>query len=217
MSEFAKTTMNRVRRLPARARYDRDAVYAIVDEALVCHVGFVQDGQPIVLPINHARWGDTLYLHGAPASRLLKHIAAGHPVSVSVALVDGLVLARSAYHHGVNYRSAVLFGHGRAVESDEEKMRALELITEQAVRGRWAEVRRPSQAELDATAIVAIEIESASAKARSGPPGDDAEDYALPVWAGVLPLEIRALEPVDDPTLSPKVPVPGYVAEYRRG
>lgn len=216
MSEFARTTLNQVRRHPDRARYDRDAVYAIVDEALVCYVGFVQDGQPYVIPTHHARLDDVLYLHGAPASRLLKQIAAGHPVCVSVALVDGLVLARSAYNHSVNYRSAVLFGHGRPVESGAEKLKALELLTEHVAPGRWQEVRPPTERELAATAVVAIVVESAAAKVRNAPPGDEAEDTQLPIWAGVLPLKIQALEPLADPKLPSGVPLPESVAALLR-
>ena len=217
MSEFPKTSLNQVHRLPQRASYDRDTIYRIVDEALICHVGFVEDGRPFVIPISHGRLNDTLYMHGAPASRLLKHIQAGHPVCVSVAMVDGLVLARAASHHSMNFRSAVLFGHGRLVQSDEEKLQALEILTEAAAKGRWQEVRKPTQKELDATLVVAIQIESASAKSRSGPPGDDEEDYQLPVWAGVLPLRLDTLEPVADSTLSAQVPVPESVRGYRRG
>lgn len=199
MPEYPKTPRNRVRRLPARASYDAEAIYRIIDDAALCHVAFAEDGQPFVIPALHGRLGDQVVIHGAPASRLLRHIAAGHPVSLAFTLLDGLVLARSAFHHSVNYRSAVVFGQGRAVEQDAEKLRALEAISEHLLPGRWAEVRAPSRAELQATKVVAIAIESASAKMRSGPPSDDEEDYALPVWAGVLPLELRMLEPEADP------------------
>ena len=216
MTEFDQTPRNRVRRLPERASYDREAIYPILEEALICHAGFDEDGQPFVIPTFFARDGDTLYLHGAKASRLLKHIQAGKPVCISVTLLDGLVLARSVFHHSVNYRSAVLFGRGRLLETDAEKLHALEAITEHIARGRWADARPPSRKELNATSVAVIEIESASAKARGGPPKDDAEDYALPVWAGILPLELRALEPQDDPGALTPLPVPEYILKYRR-
>lgn len=214
---FDKTPLNRVRRMPERGAYDRESVYAIVDEALICHVGFADGDQPFVIPTIHARDGDALILHGAPASRLLKHAQAGRPMCVTVTLVDGLVLARSAFHSSMNYRSAVLFGAGRLIEDPAEKLRALELLTEHVARGRWADVRPTTPQELAATSVVAMAIESASAKVRAGPPGDDAEDYDLPIWAGVLPLALTAGMPVADPKLRVDAPVPDYVAGYRRG
>jgi uncharacterized protein len=217
MPDFPKTPRNRVRRLPARASYDQDAIYRIVDDAPLCHVAFSEEGQPFVIPALHGRLENRVVIHGAPASRLLHHISAGHPVSLAFTLLDGLVLARSAFHHSVNYRSAVVFGRGRVVEDDVEKLRALEAISEHLLPGRWAEVRAPSRAELDATAVVAIAIESASAKMRSGPPSDDEEDYALPVWAGVLPLELRTLEPVPDPRQPPDTRLPAYLIAHGRG
>ena len=216
MSEFPITERTRVRRIPKRADYDRDTIYRILDEALVCHVGFVQDGQPVVIPMNYARRGDTLILHGSIASRLLKSVQAGHPVCVTVTLLDGLVLARSAYHHSMNYRSVVVFGRGRLIEPDGEKLEALEILTEHILRGRWQAIRKPTRQELDATAVVSIAIESASAKIRTGPPVDDEADYPLPVWAGVIPIREQASMPVSDPRLDPGVPVPASIAEYRR-
>ena len=216
MTEFDQTPRNRVRRLPERASYDRETIYPILEEALICHAGFEVDGQPFVIPTIFARNGDTLYLHGAKASRLLKHIQAGNPVCISVTLLDGLVLARSVFHHSVNYRSAVLFGRGRLLETDAEKLHALEAITEHIMRGRWADTRLPNRKELNATRVAAVEIESASAKVRGGPPKDDAEDYTLPVWAGILPLELLALSPVDDPSALSPLPVPEYIQNYRR-
>lgn len=213
---FPKTQQNKVRRLPQRGHYDKDTVYAIVDEALICHVGFVDDDQPYVIPTIHARDEDTLYLHGAPASRLLKQAAAGQPLSIAVTLLDGIVFARSVFHHSMNYRSVVLFGHGRILESDADKLRALRVLTERIARGRWDDARQPTQQELDATTVVAVAIENASAKSRSGPPVDDEEDYALPIWAGVLPLAQQAAAPVDDPKLKASIAVPEYVCEYRR-
>jgi nitroimidazol reductase NimA-like FMN-containing flavoprotein (pyridoxamine 5'-phosphate oxidase superfamily) len=216
MPEFERTTVNEVKRLPERATYNRAAIYQIIDEALICHVGFVQDGQPFVIPTNHARQDDTLLLHGAGASRLVRHIRDGHPVCVAFTLVDGLVLARSVCHHSLNYRSAIVFGRGQIVEEEEAKLQALELLTEQVAPGRWQDARQPTRQELRSTAVVSIAIESASAKGRSGPPADDEQDQELPIWAGVLPLQLQALAPIPDPTLSASVPFPAYLGSYGR-
>ncbi len=208
-TEFAATELNKLHRLPQRGHYDRETIYAILDAAMVCHVGFVQDGQPFVVPTSYARAGDTLLLHGATSSRLMGHIAAGQPVSISVAILDGLVLAKSAFHHSVNYRSAVIFGRGRLLEDAAEKLDALAILIEHLAPGRWAVVRPPNAAELKATAVVAVAIESASAKVRSGPPSDADSDLALSVWAGVLPvMEVAgAAIPAShcDPALDPPV------------
>lgn len=216
MTNFPKTEKNRIKRLPKRGHYDRETIYQILDEALICHVGIVENRQPFVIPINFARMGDEIILHGAIASRLLKHIAAGKSVCIEATIVDGIVLARSVFHSSVNYRSVVLFGKGRAIISDEEKLTALEAITDHLIPGRWQEARLPNPKELKATSVVAIKIDEASAKVRVGPPGDDAEDYALPVWAGVLPLEKTALKPVADEVLPKNIPVPGYIKKYDR-
>jgi nitroimidazol reductase NimA-like FMN-containing flavoprotein (pyridoxamine 5'-phosphate oxidase superfamily) len=216
MSDFPETDRNRIHRIPARGSYDRETVYQIIDEALVCHVGFAREGQPFTIPMLHARRDDTLYLHGARGSRLFGHLREGSPVCVSIALLDGIVFARSAYHHSMNYRSVVLFGEGREVETEEEKERALEILMEHVAPGRWREVRRPSPAELAATSVAAIRIQSASAKLRSGPPVDDEADFGLPVWAGELPLRQAALTPQPDPESRQELPVPGYLAAYRR-
>ena len=216
MTEFARTERTRIRRLPARGHYDRQTVYRILDEALICHVGFAHEGQPYVIPINFARLGDTVVLHGARASRLLKHIAAGNPVCVEATILDGLVLARAVFHHSVNYRSVVLFGKGRLVESDQEKMAALEAVTEHLIPGRWREARLPNRKELDATSVVSIPIEAASAKVRLGPPIDDEEDYDLPVWAGVLPLQERASTPLRDERQTEEIRLPAYLTDYSR-
>jgi hypothetical protein len=211
---YPKTGLNKVRRLPDRGAYDRETIYAIVDASLVCHVGFVADGQPFVIPTLHARLGDELYLHGAKASRLLKHVASGQPVSVCVTLLDGIVLARSLFESSLNYRSAVLFGRGRLVEDEAEKLRGLAALSDQVMPGRWEDARQPNAEELRATTVVAIHVESASAKVRSGPGKDKDEDYALPVWAGVLPMEMAFLEPVPDPSLAAGIEVPGYLRGY---
>jgi len=216
MTSFSKTDKNRIKRLPKRGYYDRETIYKILDEALICHVGFVENNQPYIIPINFARVGDAIILHGAKASRLLKHIEAGNPVCVEVTLVDGLVLARSVFHHSVNYRSVVLFGAGQTVKDDQEKMAALEAITEHLIPGRWSEARLPNRKELNATSVVSIKIDQASAKVRSGPPGDDEADYALPIWAGVLPLQEMPLVPVGDELMTQNIAVPEYVTKYSR-
>jgi nitroimidazol reductase NimA-like FMN-containing flavoprotein (pyridoxamine 5'-phosphate oxidase superfamily) len=216
MSEFPIIERNRIRRVPKRGQYDKETIYRILDEGLVCHVGLVEDDHPVVIPMNYARRDDTVILHGAPASRLLKYVQAGHPVCVTVTLLDGLVLARSVYHHSMNYRSVVVFGRGRLIEAEQEKLAALEVLTEHILPGRWKDARRPNQQELDATAVVSIAIESASAKMRTGPPADDEEDYQLPVWAGVLPIQQQALTPVNDPRLRKDIPIPQSVSNYRR-
>jgi nitroimidazol reductase NimA-like FMN-containing flavoprotein (pyridoxamine 5'-phosphate oxidase superfamily) len=216
VSGFPKTSLNQLHRYPNRGAYDKETIYSIVDEALICHVGFVVDGQPYVIPTIHARLGDKIILHGAVANRMLTHITEGNPLCVTVTLVDGLVLARSVFHSSMNYRSAVLFGKGRLLESNEEKLRALEALTEHIARGRWNDARKPNRKELDGTTVIAMTIESASAKVRTGPPSDDEEDYALPIWAGVVPMELRALEAENDPKLQSSIPTPTYVHAYSR-
>ena len=216
MAEFSRSDLNQIARKPKRGHYDKDTIYAILDEALVCHVGFVQGGQPVVIPTIHARDHDTLIFHGAKASRLLKHIQDGHPICVAVTLLDGIVFARSAFNHSMNYRSVVLFGRGRTLASDEEKLRASEVLTEHIARGRWKDIRKPNRQELDATAFAGLAIESASAKIRTGPPGDDEEDYQLPIWAGVLPVPQQTLAPIADPRLASDISVPDYLLRYAR-
>jgi uncharacterized protein len=216
MSEFSPTKRTKVQRLPDRGKYDRETVFAILDEGFVCHVGFVVDGQPFVIPTNYARVDETVYLHGSSASRMLRTIADGVQVCVTVTLVDGLVLARSAFHHSVNYRSVVMLGRAVPVTSAEEKMRALEAFTNHVVPGRWRDVRQPTVAELKATAVLALPLEEVSAKVRVGPPKDDEADYALPIWAGVLPLEVVPGAPISDPKLSGGLEPPAYLRSYSR-
>jgi nitroimidazol reductase NimA-like FMN-containing flavoprotein (pyridoxamine 5'-phosphate oxidase superfamily) len=212
--DFSPTARTTLRRLPQRGSFERETVYGILDEGFVCHVGFVVDGQPFVIPTAYGRKGDVLYIHGARASRMQKALAAGAGVCVTVTLVDGLVLARSAFHHSINYRSVVVLGRARVVESEEEKSAALEAFTEHVVPGRWAEVRWPNAQELAATTVLAIQLSEASAKVRTGPPIDDEEDYALAVWAGVLPLGVEPGAPEADPRLPAGTPVPGYVEGF---
>ena len=216
MTPPIKTHRSRIKRLPKRGHYDRETIYRILDEALICHVGIVEHGQPFVIPINFARTGDSVVLHGAKASRLLKYIEAGNPVCLEATIVDGLVLARSVFHHSMNYRSVVLFGTGRIVEDDLEKMAALEAITEHLIPGRWKEARLPNRKEMNATLVVSIKIDEASAKVRVGSPIDDEEDYDLPVWAGVLPLGEVSLSPIRDEMQSKEVILPPYIAGYSR-
>lgn len=216
MSDFPATERTRVTRLPKRGAYDRDTVYKILDEAFVCHVGFVVDGQPYVIPTNFGRRGDLLYLHGSAASRMLRTLSEGVPVCVTATLVDGLVLARSAFHHSVNYRSVVVLGTAKLVSDRGEKMEALRLFTEHIMKGRWDEIRQPNEQELKATSVLALPLEEASAKIRTGGPVDEEEDYSLAVWAGVLPLPVKPGAPVPDSRLNAGTPVPASVAKYSR-
>jgi nitroimidazol reductase NimA-like FMN-containing flavoprotein (pyridoxamine 5'-phosphate oxidase superfamily) len=215
-NEVRRTQRATVRRLPERGKYDRAVIDAILDEGLICHLGFVADGAPFVIPTLHGRCGDILYVHGSPASHALRSLAAGGHACVTVTLVDGLVLARSAFHHSINYRSVMLFGQARLVTDPDEKMNALQTVTEHVVRGRWAEARQPNAKELKSTTVLAFAIDEVSAKVRTGPPKDDQEDLDWPVWAGVLPLKTVAGEPVPDPALAAETPVPQYVRNYSR-
>jgi uncharacterized protein len=189
-----------VRRHPERGAYDRETIDAILDEGLICHLGFVVDGQPYVIPTIHARDGDVLYLHGSPGSRMLRELKQGIDVCVTVTLLDGLVLARSVYNHSMNYRSAVVLGRAREITDHEEKLHAMEWVVEHVVPGRWAEARQPNEGEIDGTTILAVPLDEASAKIRSGPPKDFDEDLSLPVWAGVIPLDLRRGRPYSDNT-----------------
>jgi hypothetical protein len=211
---YQATERTRVRRLPERAAYDRDTVHAILDEGFVCHVGFVVDGQPYVIPTGYARAGETLYLHGSTGSRL--GLRPGMPVCVTVTLVDGVVLARAAFHHSFQYRSVMVLGRTRPVTDPEEKDAALGALVEHIVPGRSADVRPGSARELAATAVLAVPIEEVSAKVRHGDPKDDEEDYALPVWSGVLPLALVPGSPVPDARLDPTIPVPSYLTTWDR-
>jgi len=206
----------RLRRRRDRGSHERETIDAILDEALVAHLGIVEDGQPLVLPTLHARAGDVVYCHGSVASRTIRAMASGAPVCLTVSLIDGLVLARSAMHHSANYRSVVLLGRARLVEDRDEVLAAFEAIVERLVPGRWHDVRAPTEKELQATALVALGIEEASAKVRTGPPLDDEPDYALPAWAGVIPLSLHAGAPVPDPRLAEGIAAPEYARRYTR-
>jgi nitroimidazol reductase NimA-like FMN-containing flavoprotein (pyridoxamine 5'-phosphate oxidase superfamily) len=206
----------RVVREADRAVYDRAAVYRILDEGFICHIGFVADGQPFVIPTSYGRKDANLYIHGSAASRMLRLLKDGAPVCVTVTLLDGLVLARSIFNHSMNYRSVVILGKAVLVEDPEEKLEALRTLSEHILPGRWADVRPPNEHELRATSVLRLPIEEFSAKIRTGPPKDDAEDYAFPTWAGVIPLEMKAGPAIDDPNLDPERKVPEYVRTYSR-
>jgi nitroimidazol reductase NimA-like FMN-containing flavoprotein (pyridoxamine 5'-phosphate oxidase superfamily) len=216
MSEFTPTQRTRVQRLAKRGNYDREIVYRILDEAFICHAGFVVDGQPYVIPTGYARADDKLYIHGSAASRMLRTLAEGVQICVTVTLLDGLVLARSAFHHSMNYRSVVILGTARLVEDEKEKWAALHAFTEHVVPGRRNEIRQPNERELKATTVLCLPLEEVSAKIRTGPPIDDEEDYQLPVWAGVLPLRLAPSAPVTDPRSKPEINPPEYVVNYAR-
>jgi uncharacterized protein len=200
-----------LRRLPKRGAHDRETIDAILDEAIVCHLGFVHEGRPTVVPTLHARVGDEVLIHGSAASRALRTLAGGVEVCLTATLIDGLVLARSAFHHSVNYRSVVLYGSARPLTEPEELERALEAFTEKLVPGRWADVRWPTRQELKGTAALALPIAEGSAKVRTGPPIDDDEDYALGMWAGTVPMRMETLDPVPDPQLRHGIEPPAYV------
>jgi nitroimidazol reductase NimA-like FMN-containing flavoprotein (pyridoxamine 5'-phosphate oxidase superfamily) len=216
MSKFAPTGRTQVKRLPKRGKYDAETVYGILDSGFVCHVGFSVDGQPYVIPTNYGRAGKMLYLHGSAASRMLRTLSEGVPVCVTVTHVDGLVLARSAFHHSVNYRSVVILGTARLVEDPTEKMEVLRIFTEHVMKGRWDDVRQPTEQELKATTVLALPLEEVSAKVRTGGPLDDEADYALPVWAGVLPLETVVKAPEPDALRKNDPALPEYVKNYSR-
>jgi nitroimidazol reductase NimA-like FMN-containing flavoprotein (pyridoxamine 5'-phosphate oxidase superfamily) len=210
------TARTRLVREPDRAVYDRAAAYQILDEGFICHVGFVADGQPFVIPTGYGRVGDNLYIHGSVASRMLRRVDEGVAVCVTVTLLDGLVLARSIFNHSMNYRSMVILGTAHAVTDPKEKLEALRLLSEHILPGRWAESRQPNEKELKATLVMRLPIEEFSAKVRKGPPIDDEADYAFPTWAGVIPLEMVAGKPVSDPRLDPAREVPAYAQHYSR-
>jgi nitroimidazol reductase NimA-like FMN-containing flavoprotein (pyridoxamine 5'-phosphate oxidase superfamily) len=216
MDQYTITERTTLKRLPKRGSYDREVVHGILDEAFLCHVGFVVDGQPFVIPTGYGRDGDDLFIHGSAASRMLRSLDGGIDVCVTVTLLDGLVLARSAFHHSMNYRSVVILGKASIVTDEEEKMRALLTISENIIRGRWDEVRTPTPGEMKATTVMRIPLVEVSAKIRTGPPIDDEEDYELDVWAGVLPLHIVPGEPVADARLKVGVEPSASILGYSR-
>ena len=217
MNTFPVTDRTTLRRLPKRGFYDRELVYGILDEGFICHVGFAVDGRPFVIPTGYARVEDKLYIHGSQASRMLRTLAQGIDVCVTVTLVDGLVLARSAFHHSMNYRSVVVFGKASIVDDREEKLAALRSLSEQVIRGRWDDARKPNEQELKATTVLSLPLVEVSAKVRTGPPLDDEEDYELPIRAVVIPLRLAAAAPASDPRLASDIQPPVYASHYHRG
>jgi hypothetical protein len=215
-NEFEKTELNQVKRVAKRGSYDRDTIYNIVDAALICHVGYIYEDQPIIIPTLHARDGDRILLHGSQASRMLRVLEKGAPVCITVTHVDGIVLARSIFNHSINYRSAVLFGHGEQIVGETEQYAALEAFTNKLMPGRWDDSRPPNKQEMLQTTIVAINIESASAKVRTGPPGDESADIALPHWSGVLPVEQTYGTPIPAPNLAAGIELPEYLKAFMR-
>jgi uncharacterized protein len=212
----APSVRTRLVREADRAVYDRAAAYKILDEGFICHVGFVVDGQPFVIPTGYGRVGHSLYIHGSAASRMLRRVDEGIAVCLTVTLLDGLVLARSIFNHSMNYRSVVILGTAVAVNDAKEKLDALRLLSEHILPGRWAESRQPNEKELRATLVMRLPIEEFSAKVRQGPPIDDEEDYAFPTWAGVVPLTLVAGQPIDDARLLPGLKAPEYARAYTR-
>jgi uncharacterized protein len=210
------TPRTRLVREADRAVYDRETAYRILDEGFLCHVGFVADGQPFVIPTSYGRKDDSLYIHGSAASRMLRHMKDGVPVCVTVTLIEGLVLARSIFNHSMNYRSVVVLGKATLVDDPTEKLEALRLLSEHIIPGRWADSRQPNERELKATSVLRLPIEEFSAKVRQGPPIDDEEDYSFPTWAGVVPLKTVAGEPIDDARLPTGIVAPTYVRQYSR-
>lgn len=214
-TQFAPTKRTRLKRLSKRGSYERKIIYQILNEAFICHVGFISDGQPVVIPTAYGRAEDVLYIHGSVASRMLRALADGIRVCVTVTLVDGLVLARSAFHHSMNYRSIVVFGKAYVVRGAMEKAKALRLFSEHVIPGRWAEVRQPNEGELKKTLVLRMPLMEASAKIRRGPPIDDEADYALPVWAGELPIRLAIGAPISDPRLPQHLKAPAYIRNYK--
>jgi nitroimidazol reductase NimA-like FMN-containing flavoprotein (pyridoxamine 5'-phosphate oxidase superfamily) len=210
------TERTRVVREAHRGAYDRETIYKILDEGFVCHVGFAADSQPFVIPTLFARVSDAIYFHGSAASRMLRNVSEGIPVCVTVTLTDGFVLARSVFNHSMNYRSVVALGKAVLVSAPEEKLEALRAFTEKIIPGRWEDARQPNEKELKATSILRLPLTEVSAKIRSGPAEDDAPDYALPVWAGVIPLRLTPGAPIRDERCDASIPTPAYAAHYER-
>lgn len=213
---YSKTKRTTLKRLPERGRYEADLIHGIIDEALICHVAFVVQGQAMVLPTIHARMGRHIYLHGSPSNQMLRSALKQEEVCVTMTLLDGLVLARSAFHHSMNYRSVMLLGTPVEVTDSDEKMRAFAALVDHVVPGRWEDCRQPTREETLGTLVIRIPIDEASAKIRSGPPADDAEDMSFPCWAGVIPTPFVAAEPEKDPKLRDGIGTPPYLENYQR-
>ena len=216
MEKLTQTARTTLKRLPQRGAFDRESINQILDEGFICHVGFAVDGQPYVIPTGYARAGDRLFIHGSQASRMLRTLGQGIEVCLTVTLIDGLVLARSAFHHSMNYRSVVVFGRAAVVDEREEKLAALRALSEHMIPGRWDDVREPNERELQLTTVLSLPLDEASAKVRTGPPLDDEEDYEMSVWAGVIPLRLVANAPIPDPRLPAEIDPPSYALDYSR-
>ena len=207
---FTPTKRTRLKRFPQRASYERRTIYQILDEGFICHVGFIDSDHPVVIPTAYGRFGDALYIHGSVASRMLRALERGTSICATVTLLDGLVLARSAFHHSMNYRSVVVFGAASVVKNPKKKLSALRVISEHIIPGRWADVRKPNSVELRQTVVLRLPLAEASAKVRSGPPVDEEADYSLPIWAGEVPLSLVGRS-VADPRLRPGIAIPSYI------
>ena len=214
MEELKKTSRTKVNRVPKRAVYDNETIYKILDETFICQVAFKIDEQVFIIPTAYGRKGDKLFIHGSTKSRMLNSIKSGEDICISVTLIDGIVAARSVFHHSINYRSVIIFSKGKEIVDHEEKMSALKIITEHIIPGRWNDARQPNEKELEITSVVEFKIDEASAKIRTGPPVDEKEDYDLNVWAGVIPLEIVPREPIRDEELSKDILLPDYIKHY---
>lgn len=217
MSEIIEpTAKTKLKRIPKRGNFERETIYQILDEAFICHIGFTVENQTFVIPTGYARDGENLLIHGSAASRMMRNLSKGIDVCVTVTLIDGLVLARSAFHHSMNYRSVVIFGNAELIENEAEKYEALRLFTEHIVKNRWNEIREPNAKELKGTTVLKLPITESSAKIRTGNPVDDEADYDLNVWAGVIPLKINAGKPIDDERLKKGIDTPEYTLNYKR-
>jgi nitroimidazol reductase NimA-like FMN-containing flavoprotein (pyridoxamine 5'-phosphate oxidase superfamily) len=216
MNEIPRTERTTLKRLPKRGSFDREIINSILDEGFICHVGFIADDRPVVIPTGYARVAENLIIHGSQASRMLRALEKGIDVCATVTLIDGLVLARSAFHHSMNYRSVVVFGRAQAIENGPEKIAALRALSEHMIAGRWDSVREPTDRELQQTTVLSVPLNEASAKIRAGQPIDDEEDYNLPIWAGVIPLRMVAQQPIADPRGEANIPTPGYAMDYHR-
>ena len=217
MKAISKTGRTRVKRAPKRGVYEPETIFQILDESFICHVGFIHDGKPVVIPTAYGRVGDRLYLHGSTKSRMLMALKDGVEACITTTIVDGLVLARSIFHHSMNYRSVVIFGRASIVSDDSEKLEALKAFSDHIISGRWEEVRAPNEKELKGTQVISFPITEASAKIRTGPPVDDKADYELPIWAGEIPLHTIAMEAKADPLLPNGLEIPKSVAAYLQG
>ena len=216
MNEFMPTERTRVRRMPKRASYDETLIYSILDEGLICHVGFVVDEQPYVIPTTYCRIDNTLYFHGAPASRMLRSLDKGIKVCITVTLLDALVVARSAFNNSVNYRSVVILGTASQVLDYEEKFRSLQALVEHIIPGRWDDIRTPTDKEVKSTLVLSLPLREVSAKVRTGPQTDNTEDYELPIWGGLLPLQLTALAPLSDQSVKDGFLIPSNLMNYHR-